>query len=123
MDADQDPLTYQWTLTSQPAQSQAVLTHAESLTPSLNVDEIGLYVIQLVVNDGQLASEPATITLTAGPIAPLAITIDSPADGAYTNQSSLTIVGRLNHRAALSVNGDPVAVAGDFSFAHPVQLA
>ena len=111
-------MTYQWTIIS-----QAVLIHAESLRPSLRVDEIGLYVVQLIVNDGQLSSEPVTITLTAEPVASLAITIGSPADNAYTNRPSQTIAGLLNHRAELSVKGDPAAIASDLNFTHPVQLA
>jgi hypothetical protein len=53
------PLTYEWTLTSTPDGSQAVLTEANTASAAFVADKSGLYVAQLVVNDG-LVSSPST---------------------------------------------------------------
>ena len=64
-DPDQDPLTYQWVITSAPAQSSASLVNATSVTPSLEADLAGQYVVELVVNDGEIDSLPDSLTVNA----------------------------------------------------------
>ncbi len=64
-DANGDPLTYSWTLTSRPAGSTAALTGATTATPTFTPDLAGTYVASLVVNDGQVNSSPATVTISA----------------------------------------------------------
>ena len=64
-DADQDPLTYNWSLLSQPAGSSATLVAATSATPSIVPDAAGIYVLQLMVNDGYTNSDPVTQTISA----------------------------------------------------------
>lgn len=63
-DADGDPLTYAWSLTTRPAGSEAVLARAASATPSLELDYPGTYVARLIVNDGQTDSAADTVTVT-----------------------------------------------------------
>ena len=64
-DADNDPLTYSWSLTSRPASSTATLQGAVTRTPSFLADMPGTYVAQLIVNDGFTNSNPSTVTITA----------------------------------------------------------
>ena len=64
-DANGDLLTYSWTLTSKPAGSGATLIPATSATPTFTADVAGSYVATLVVNDGQVDSDPSTVTVTA----------------------------------------------------------
>lgn len=64
-DANGDPLTYSWTLTSKPAGSGATLVSATSAMPTFTADIAGSYVATLVVNDGQVNSDPSTVTVTA----------------------------------------------------------
>ena len=64
-DADNDPLTYSWALTSRPASSTATLQGAVTRTPSFLADMPGTYVAQLIVNDGFTNSNPSTVTITA----------------------------------------------------------
>ena len=70
-DADGDPLTYRWALTTRPAGSQATLTNATTVAPTFVVDQLGTYVAQLIVNDGTFDSLPDTVTL-AGEARPVA---------------------------------------------------
>jgi len=59
------PIKYSWTLTSKPTGSQTVLTSATTTNPTFTPDIAGIYVAQLVVNDGQASSAPATVAVTA----------------------------------------------------------
>ena len=63
-DVDGDPLTFRWSFTSVPAGSTAVLTDATSPTPAFVLDREGMFVVQLIVNDGIADSAPATVTIT-----------------------------------------------------------
>ncbi len=76
-DANGDPLTYAWAVVSRPAGSTAVLVGPTTATPSLTPDVPGSYVIELVVSDGQLASTPDRVVVTAGAagvnLAPVAV--------------------------------------------------
>lgn len=64
-DADGDALTYLWTLTSKPAGSTATLVALSAVSPSFTADVAGTYVVTLVVNDGKVSSNLATVTITA----------------------------------------------------------
>ena len=64
-DANSDPLTYNWTLTSRPAGSVAILAGATSAAPTFTADLAGTYVASLVVNDGRVSSTASTVTVTA----------------------------------------------------------
>ncbi len=64
-DADHDSLTYSWTWNSAPAGSLAAFTGANSASPMFNPDIAGLYVAQLIVNDGYVNSVPSTVMITA----------------------------------------------------------
>jgi hypothetical protein len=62
-DANLDPLSYQWTLTTKPAGSQVGTNLGIFSTASFIPDFIGTYVAQLVVNDGIVNSDPSTVTI------------------------------------------------------------
>ncbi len=64
-DANGDPLTFTWTLTSTPAGSSASFVNATSPTPSFVADLDGSYVVSLVVNDGTVASNPDNVVIVA----------------------------------------------------------
>lgn len=64
-DANGDPLTFHWSLTTVPEGSSAALTGADTATPSFTADKAGTYVAQLIVNDGFVDSDPATVTVEA----------------------------------------------------------
>jgi len=76
-DANGDTLSYAWAIVSRPTGSAAVLVAPSSAGPGLTPDVPGIYVIELVVNDGQLASAPDRVVVTAGEagvnVAPVAV--------------------------------------------------
>ncbi len=61
-------------------------------------------------------------TATPDTVAPL-ITVLSPPQGLITNQPAQVLTGTLSEPATLTVNGNPVTVNPDLTFAHPVTLA
>ena len=71
-DPNGDSLTFRWALTTRPAGSQATLTNATLVNPTFVADVLGTYVAQLIVNDGMLDSVPATVTISAGNLPPVA---------------------------------------------------
>src|SRR6478609_1318553 len=71
-DVDGDSLTYTWSILSAPAGSTATLSDVHAIKPTFTVDLLGDYVIQLIVNDGTVNSNPATVTITTENSPPLA---------------------------------------------------
>lgn len=64
-DPDGDALIYTWTITAKPDGSTAAVSGAHDPSPSFTADRAGTYVIELVVNDGQIDSAPDTKIVTA----------------------------------------------------------
>ncbi|MGE5841729.1 MAG: PKD domain-containing protein [Deltaproteobacteria bacterium] len=64
-DADSDPITYTWSITSQPSGSTTQLMGANMVDPSFVSDVQGLYTLSLVVGDGLEASIPNSVTILA----------------------------------------------------------
>ena len=62
-DANKDTLSYSWSIISKPAGSKASLSGANTITPSFMADVNGLFVVSLIVNDGQLYSEPVNVLI------------------------------------------------------------
>ncbi len=72
-DPNGDPLTYKWTL-SAPETSKATLSANNVARPLFRTDAVGQYIATLIVNDGKVDSQPATVTIIAknGNTAPVA---------------------------------------------------
>ena len=64
-DADNDPLTYLWSLKVAPAGSGASLSDVANPKPTFTADSTGTYTFQLVVNDGKTSSSPSLISVNA----------------------------------------------------------
>ena len=60
-DMDGDALAFEWHILSQPSGADVVLSGATSAAPQAYLETEGQYVFQLLVNDGELVSEPATV--------------------------------------------------------------
>src|SRR5271166_17671 len=63
-DVDGHPLIYKWSLISLPRASTAQLSNPSAVNPTFVADQAGTYVAQLVVNDNNIDSTPATVTIT-----------------------------------------------------------
>jgi hypothetical protein len=72
-DADHDPLTYSWSMLSRPSGSTATLSSTTAAQPTFVADVPGNYIVQLIVNDGFVNSNPSTVMITG--VADPAITL------------------------------------------------
>ena len=63
-DADNDPLTYAWQFISKPQNSLAQLSDNSVVDPGFTADQSGLFILSLVVNDGQVNSSSDEVTIT-----------------------------------------------------------
>ena len=59
------PMTYQWAFVSVPTGSHASISNPTSVMPSFVADVPGTYVVQLIVSDAFLTSDPATVQIQA----------------------------------------------------------
>jgi hypothetical protein len=94
-DADNDPLTYSWSLISIPSGSTAALSGSNTATPLFVPDLAGTYVVQLIVNDGFSNSAPVTASITATAVATASI--------AFT-PANVTIAGTVTQNLTLSLS-------------------
>ena len=62
-DADNDPLTYKWIMKGKPFGSSAVLSNNTIVDPTFTTDKEGIYIIELIVNDGTADSKASTIAI------------------------------------------------------------
>lgn len=63
-DPDGNSLTYDWSFKQVPPGSTVVLSSVTAVNPSFTPDKSGIYVVQLVVNDGTINSSPSEIQIT-----------------------------------------------------------
>lgn len=71
-DANNDPLTYEWSFQSRPAGSTATLSGATTVAPTFVADRVGEYVVQLIVRDGTVASAADTVRISTTNSKPVA---------------------------------------------------
>ncbi len=89
-DVNGNPLTYQWSLNTTGApEASATLSNPNIVNPTFTMDVSGIYVAQLIVNDGVLNSLPSTVTITSN-------TVQPPTANAGNNQ---TVVRRFHGNA------------------------
>jgi hypothetical protein len=102
-DANGDPLTYSWSLTSRPAGSTATLAGPTTSAPTFSADVAGTYVASLAVNDGQINSAASTVSVNANGANA------APVANAGSPQNVLVgAVVTLNGSASSDANGDPL---------------
>ncbi|MFT5661660.1 MAG: peptidylprolyl isomerase [Sulfurimonas sp.] len=95
-DADSNTLTYSWSITSKPSESNATLSNSSVVNPTLNVDINGTYLLSVFVNDGTVNSAIDTVTIT------LNLSTENPHVVLETTQGNIEI--------ALFPNEAPLAV-------------
>ena len=113
-DEDNDTLVYTWKIIGQPPEGTAKINQTDSSTSSFTPILHGEYLIELVVNDGTVDSEPSQILITT--IAPTKVTIDIPDNHAA---SDITLFSSFddssdaieNNEASVLVSPTPQLVA------------
>lgn len=92
-DPDNDYLIYSWSFTSVPSGSGATLAGATTANPTFTPDQVGSYVIRLVVSDGTSDSAPDTVTVSVS-TAPVA---DAGPDQNAAPNSLVTLDGSASY--------------------------
>jgi hypothetical protein len=101
IDANGDALTYAWKLLSKPGPSKADLEGATSAAASFTPDRSGQYMVELIVNDGDLSSAPRTGTIMVENKVPIA---NAGSDLAVP----IGEVAVLDGRQSSDADGDPI---------------
>lgn len=109
-DAEDDPLTYLWTLADIPTGSSAALLNATTASPTFTADLEGAYIANLIVNDSHNDSAPDAIIVNArtaaneGTVAtPVALTLSTPYFGVVGDAVSYYKVDPVTAGTAYSV--------------------
>ncbi|MGH8265111.1 MAG: PKD domain-containing protein [Steroidobacteraceae bacterium] len=110
-DVDGDALGFTWSILSRPAGSQAVFSDPNAIKPTFHADRPGVYVVQLVVNDGHVNSAPASASVTATNQAPVASN-----DSATTSANAAVDVSVLANDS--DADGDTLSIASVTQPAH-----
>ena len=71
-DEDGNPLSYRWRIADKPANSIAQLNNVNAIQAKLTIDLKGSYRIELIVNDGQVDSQPVNVVITTENSKPVA---------------------------------------------------
>ena len=100
-DPDGDPLTYAWTIVNKPTASNAILNSATTATPSFTADAVGVFSIELVVNDGSTSSSPDVVRVTAAS----AGGFDTGGSGSGDCLSCVAANSRLHSGSAAAIPG------------------
>ena len=93
-DIDENDLTYKWSIKERPKGSFAEITAPGKLDPTFIPDLPGKYIIQLVVNDGKVDSDPSFVEIIADPSIDLTPSIFS-LNSVVTNTQTLAISGQV----------------------------
>jgi hypothetical protein len=90
-DVDGDSLTFRWSFVSKPNGSNATLSDTKAVKPAFDVDFVGTYTLQLIVNDGAVSSAPDTVTISTKNSVPVS---DAGADQVVRVNETVQLDGR-----------------------------
>ncbi|MGD9853038.1 MAG: PKD domain-containing protein [Nitrospirales bacterium] len=106
-DLDGNLLTYRWNILSRPTGSTVALSNSTAVMPTLAIDVPGMYVVQLIVNDGAVDSAPDTVDITTINSPPVAEA--GPDQTVFVTQSVI-----LNGHQSHDIDGDPLSFQWSF---------
>jgi hypothetical protein len=85
-DPEAQPITYTWALVTKPMASAAVLSATNTAMTGFNADVDGLYIAELIVNDGVQDSTPSRVNVQVGLVQNCLI-ISEVAEGSSNNKA------------------------------------
>src|SRR5207247_616360 len=122
-DVDHDLLSFRWSFVSRPAGSTAVISDVTAVSPTFVPDLTGVYVVQLIVNDGTTDSQADTAVVTVNP-ANQAPVVDAGPDQTITLPAAATLNGTVTDDglppgATLTIAWTAVSGPGTVTLADP----
>lgn len=115
-DSDGNDLAFSWLIVQQPNNGGAILDDPTSPTPSFVSKALGIYRLQLIVNDGLLDSEPDLVEVSVENRAPAA-----EAGGPQTVGLDTTV--QLDGSASTDLDGDVLTYSWSFESIPPGSRA
>lgn len=117
-DPDNDTLTYEWTLTAQPAGSTVVLTDNKAAALQFKPDLLGTYVLSLKVDDGRGGQTTQPLVINVDNRAPVGSVVVTPSFTAVTTEATPQSIS-VGDTVAMNAEGstDPDGHAVSISFA------
>jgi len=109
-DTDDEVLSYRWEFVDKPANSNAVIVDADTVSPTFSADVDGTYVFQLIVNDGKTDSKPDQVIIIVGNV------LNAPIASAGDDQTG--VVGELIELVGLGSSSDK----GELTFSWIIKL-
>lgn len=97
-DADGDLLTYKWSIATKPLDSDATINNSNAMLASFMPDVHGNYTLRLVVNDGEIDSQPADIAVTT--LVSVPVTIKLPQG--FQSSSPLRVMNGTTDEIAIA---------------------
>ena len=110
-DPENSPLTFLWTFTAQPPASAVQLVNETAANPSFVPDVAGDYVVQLVVNDGALDSQPDTVVISVGDS-----TNPLPVANAGPDQENIVLGAQVNLDGSQSADPEGETITFQWTF-------
>jgi mono/diheme cytochrome c family protein len=111
-DAEGNPLSFRWSLTSVPPGSGATLSDATAVSATFVADLAGDYVAQLIVNDGEFDSAADAVLV----MAQVVVVNTPPVANAGLNQSILVgATATLDGGSSTDADGDPLTFSWSLS--------
>ena len=108
-DEDDDLLTYKWSIKSKPDDSTATLLNTSIVDPTFVADLNGSYVVELVVNDSTIDSDPDSVTIQAE-----IVNIPPTADAGSDQNVMTGILTTLDGSLSSDVEDDPLTYSWSF---------
>ena len=108
-DPDNDVLGYSWRFTSRPSLSSTQFLNVDQATTGFRPDQLGRYLVELVVNDGFFSSAPSIVTIDVGPGTGLPgqpCEVAGCQEGAACFEDTCVGVGRLRFSLSWTVDTD-----------------
>lgn len=97
-------LSYQWSVVAKPSSSSSELSDPTSPFPSIYLDAVGDYTFELIVNNGEADSLPATVTISDSDATPVA---NAGPDIGLTLNTQVTLDGSRSYDS----DGDAISYA------------
>ena len=125
-DCDGDPLTYSWELIGKPVCSEAKLRNRTTAFPSFVADQIGLYTIKLIVNDGHVCGTADIIQVCAKPLGQVFTELEKAVknlvkNGVLTCAQGNALTVKLEHALAKLAKNPKAAINLTNAFVHQVE--